>query len=221
MGSCVHALLQVDSLTCRRSLRWRCPTAGCVHACSPARHGLHHGHAGSPFMPTPCLCLQLCMPPSCLCLQLCMPTPRSCLQPCMPTPCSCSQPFYANTVLVFAALHAYTTFMLTALHAYTMLMLAALHAMAYIKCLLSGKSALHFGPDGTRTKKDDVQAAVQDQVVKLATEEGLVTPYTSAVGVLLQADPKDPTKTQQMEVSSVAAVHTRGLQWWPTARDSG
>jgi len=78
--------------------------------------------------------------------------------------------------------------------------IATLHAMAYIKCLLSGKSALHFGPDGTRTKKDDVQAAVQDQVVKLATEEGLVTPYTSAVGVLLQADPKDPTKTQQMEV---------------------
>ncbi|KAF5835661.1 von Willebrand factor type A domain-containing protein [Dunaliella salina] len=78
--------------------------------------------------------------------------------------------------------------------------IATLHAMAYIKCLIGGKSALHIGPDGTRTKRDDIQAAVQDQVVKLATEEGIVTQYTSAVGVLLQADPKDPRKTQQMEV---------------------
>jgi len=38
------------------------------------------------------------------------------------------------------------------------------------------------------------------QVVRLATEEGLVTPYTSAVGVMLHNNPLDPKLTKAFEV---------------------
>lgn len=38
------------------------------------------------------------------------------------------------------------------------------------------------------------------QVVRVALQEGLVTPHTSAVGVMLRPDPADPSKVTQVEV---------------------
>lgn len=44
------------------------------------------------------------------------------------------------------------------------------------------------------------------QVVKLAVDENLVTPYTSSVGVLLQRNPLDPTKTEHIQVCRGGAL---------------
>lgn len=78
--------------------------------------------------------------------------------------------------------------------------LAPLHAMAYIACLLNGTSALHLDASGAPVAPPPSGETVKAAVVRLAVEEGLVTPYTSAVGVMLQRDPLDPAKTTKYEV---------------------
>ena len=78
--------------------------------------------------------------------------------------------------------------------------LSVLHAMACIGSLLNGSSELHLSPDGTPLPSQPQRHDVEDAVVLLAISEGLVTPHTSAVGVLLQKDPLDPSKVQKVEV---------------------
>jgi hypothetical protein len=48
------------------------------------------------------------------------------------------------------------------------------------------------------------------QIIQLAVQEGLVTQHTASVGVLLQKQPADPTKTVQAEVP-LKAPHGRSL----------
>lgn len=76
--------------------------------------------------------------------------------------------------------------------------LSVLHAMACIGSLLSGTSELHLSPDGTPLPSQPGRQAVEDAVVLLAISEGLVTPHTSAIGVLLQKNPLDPTKVGRL-----------------------
>ena len=70
------------------------------------------------------------------------------------------------------------------------------------RCQVLVKTCGKFSPLNLAAPDQQTPPHVLLQVIKLATEEGLVTPHTSAVGVLLQADPKDPSKTEQMEVSA-------------------
>jgi len=78
--------------------------------------------------------------------------------------------------------------------------LSVLHAMACIGSLLNGTSELHLSADGTPLPSQPQQQDVEDAVVLLAISEGLVTPHTSAVGVMLQRDPLDPSKVKKFEV---------------------
>ena len=75
-----------------------------------------------------------------------------------------------------------------------------------------------FGGSGQDTEKD--MKAIKEEVTRLACAHGLVTPYTSRVGVLLQRDPLDPAKVQHSEVpiqvrllliclSSLGGTHVR------------
>ncbi|KAG1658856.1 hypothetical protein FOA52_008813 [Chlamydomonas sp. UWO 241] len=78
--------------------------------------------------------------------------------------------------------------------------LAVLHAMASIGCLLSGTSSLHVGTDGVTKSTPPEASVVEDAIVELGVAEGLVTPHTSAVGVLLQRDPLDPSAVTKVHV---------------------
>ena len=51
------------------------------------------------------------------------------------------------------------------------------------------------------------QEAVKEVVTRLACEEGLVTPYTSRVGVMLQPDPLDPAKVSTSEIPIQVGIH--------------
>lgn len=77
---------------------------------------------------------------------------------------------------------------------------AVLHAMCSIGNLLNGSSSMHCSCDGTKLAEQPDARRVEDAVVVLAEEEGLVTPFTSAVGVMLQSNPLDPTTVQKVEV---------------------
>lgn len=77
---------------------------------------------------------------------------------------------------------------------------AVLHAMACIGALLNGTSELHCSQDGTMLPNQPDAKQVDEAIVALAISEGLVTPLTSAVGVLLQQDPLDPSKVKKVEV---------------------
>eukprot|EP00798_Chlamydomonas_sp_ICE-L_P016553 gene16553-22782_t len=70
---------------------------------------------------------------------------------------------------------------------------AVLHAMACIDGLMSGTSHLHVDTQGKRLAAQPTTLQVTDAIVSLAVSEHVVTPYTSAVGVLLQQNPLDPT----------------------------
>lgn len=66
--------------------------------------------------------------------------------------------------------------------------------------LMQGTSRLHLDPSGQPLKAQPSSDEVKEEVTRLACAEGLVTPYTSRVGVLLLHDPLDPGKVQQHEV---------------------
>jgi hypothetical protein len=60
-------------------------------------------------------------------------------------------------------------------------------------------------PAAKRAPADDTALAaarppICAQVVRAAVEEGLVTPHTAAVGVMVQADPLDPSAVKRVEV---------------------
>ncbi|GAX83003.1 hypothetical protein CEUSTIGMA_g10430.t1 [Chlamydomonas eustigma] len=75
-----------------------------------------------------------------------------------------------------------------------------LHAMALIGDLMDGVSAMHCNTAGVMHENQPDPKRVEEAVVKMAIEECLVTPLTSAVGVLLQANPLDPSKVSRVEV---------------------
>ncbi|KAL3131752.1 hypothetical protein ABBQ38_007471 [Trebouxia sp. C0009 RCD-2024] len=78
--------------------------------------------------------------------------------------------------------------------------LLVLHAMGQIKGLLTGRSALHLLPDGRPVPHPPSQDVVKDEVVRVACAEGLVTPHTAAVGVLLRSSPADASQAAEAEV---------------------
>lgn len=92
--------------------------------------------------------------------------------------------------------------------------LAVLHAMAYIGSLVAGTSPLHVKADGTPLAQPPAADTVRDTIVRLAVAEHLVTPHTSAVGVLLRRDPLDPSAVQQVEVPLQVPA---GRALWGTA----
>jgi hypothetical protein len=69
---------------------------------------------------------------------------------------------------------------------------AVLHGLAWVSSLMAGTSPLHVGQDGEQVPSQPSPAAVKEAVVRAACAEHLITRYTAAVGVLLQADPLDP-----------------------------
>mmetsp|Transcript_20822 Transcript_20822/g.45544 ORF Transcript_20822/g.45544 Transcript_20822/m.45544 type:complete len:157 (-) Transcript_20822:1666-2136(-) len=72
--------------------------------------------------------------------------------------------------------------------------------MALVGGLLGGSSHLHVDSDGKPLAKQPSARHVEDVVVEVAVEEHLVTPHTSAVGVLLQKDPVDAAAVSRCEV---------------------
>ncbi|KAK9805053.1 hypothetical protein WJX73_007564 [Symbiochloris irregularis] len=74
---------------------------------------------------------------------------------------------------------------------------STLHAMWSITELLASTNVHRFHHNG---KASDERAAVKEVVVKLACAYGLVTPYTSRVGVQLKRDPLDPSQVQHSEI---------------------
>lgn len=78
--------------------------------------------------------------------------------------------------------------------------LSVLHAMLAISTLMDGCSYLHVGQDGERTSPAPSKDKVKEAVVRLAVAEGLVTPYTAAVGVMLRRDPLDPKAVVRSDV---------------------
>lgn len=80
------------------------------------------------------------------------------------------------------------------------LRLFSLLACSYVGSLLEGTSQLHLRPDGSAVEPAPSAEMVKDEVVRAAVAENLVTPYTASVGVMLQSDPLDPSKTAKHEV---------------------
>ena len=71
---------------------------------------------------------------------------------------------------------------------------------SYVGALLGGTSQLHLKPDGSAVAPAPAEDVVKDEIVRAAVAENLVTPHTASVGVLLQSNPLDATKTEKHEV---------------------
>lgn len=61
-------------------------------------------------------------------------------------------------------------------------------------------SSMHVGPNGEPHSQQPSEEEVKEEVVRLACAEGLVTMYTSAVGVHVLDNPVNPNDTVKHEI---------------------